>query len=96
LVHSKVLNPSEATVGTENEDEVIPIEKFNERRESKYYQMESSNDKTPLSIGTKRLPLNNDEIVIYDSNETRVIDHDSMRALELVDNCMNSTSYSHR
>ena len=31
------MNSSEATVGTENEDEVAPIEKFNERRESKYY-----------------------------------------------------------
>jgi hypothetical protein len=76
------LDPSEVTVGTENEDEVIPIEKFNERRESKYYQMESSNDKTPISVGTKRMPLNTDEIVIYDSNEIRVIGHDSMRALD--------------
>lgn len=82
MTHSKVLDPSEATVGTENEDEVIPIEKFNERRESKYYQMESSNDKTPISVGTKRMPLNTDEIVIYDSNEMRVIGHDSMRALD--------------
>ena len=82
MTHSKVLDPSEATVGTENEDEVIPIEKFNERRESKYYQMESSNDKTPISVGTKRMPLITDEIVIYDSNEMRVIGHDSMRALD--------------
>ena len=57
--------------------------------------MESSNDKTPMSVGTKRLPVNTDEIVIYDSNETRVIDHDSMRVLELKDN-MNSSSYSNR
>jgi hypothetical protein len=57
--------------------------------------MESSNDKTPMSVGTKRLPVNTDEIVIYDSNETRVIEHDSMGVLELKDN-MNSSSYSNR
>ena len=47
--------------------------------------MESSNDKTPISVGTKRLPINSDEIVIYDSNETRIIEHDSIRAKEKLD-----------
>jgi len=42
-------------------------------KNSKYNQIKSNNDKTPMSIGTKRLPVNTDEIVINDSNEARVI-----------------------
>ena len=71
LIISNVMNTSQMTVGTENDDDNVVMNKFIERRESKYYQADSSNERSHVSIGTKWLQITNEEIIIYDSNDSQ-------------------------
>jgi hypothetical protein len=49
------MNPSEFTLGTDNDDDMVVIDKYNDRRISKYYYNDTSNDKSPISIATRRI-----------------------------------------